>query len=64
MSDPCGPAKVIASVATAGPVAAGEAGWLGGGPLTEGGWSTRYAARRIAWHALDHAWEMQDRAEP
>jgi len=35
-----------------------------GGPLTEGGWSTRYAARRIAWHALDHAWEMQDRAEP
>jgi hypothetical protein len=24
----------------------------------------RYAARRIAWHALDHAWEMEDRSEP
>lgn len=27
-------------------------------------WPTRYAARRIAWHVLDHAWEMQDRAVP
>jgi hypothetical protein len=35
-----------------------------GGPLIEGGWTARYAARRIAWHVLDHAWEMQDRAEP
>jgi hypothetical protein len=26
-------------------------------------WTTRYAARRIAWHALDHAWEMEDRSE-
>jgi hypothetical protein len=26
------------------------------------GWPPRYAARRIAWHALDHAWEMEDRA--
>jgi hypothetical protein len=25
------------------------------------GWPSRYAARRIAWHALDHAWEMEDR---
>ncbi len=24
----------------------------------------RYAARRIAWHALDHAWEVEDRTEP
>jgi hypothetical protein len=24
-------------------------------------WPVRYAARRIAWHALDHAWEMEDR---
>ena len=35
-----------------------------GSPLAERGWTSRYAARRIAWHALDHAWEMQDRAEP
>lgn len=27
-------------------------------------WSVRYFARRSAWHALDHAWEIQDRAEP
>ena len=27
-------------------------------------WPARYAARRIAWHVLDHAWEMQDRAAP
>jgi hypothetical protein len=24
-------------------------------------WPVRYAARRIAWHVLDHAWEMEDR---
>jgi hypothetical protein len=35
-----------------------------GGPLFERGWTARYAARRIAWHVLDHAWEMQDKAEP
>ena len=27
-------------------------------------WPPRYAVRRIAWHALDHAWEMQDRTHP
>lgn len=25
-------------------------------------WTQRYAARRIAWHAIDHAWEIEDRA--
>jgi len=29
--------------------------------LTPSGWPPRYAARRIAWHVLDHAWEMEDR---
>jgi hypothetical protein len=33
-----------------------------GSPVRPNGWTTRYAARRIAWHVLDHAWEMQDRA--
>ena len=28
------------------------------------GWPPRYAARRIGWHVLDHAWEIQDRSEP
>ena len=35
-----------------------------GGPLADRRWTQRYAARRIAWHALDHAWEMEDRAVP
>jgi hypothetical protein len=25
-------------------------------------WKPRYAVRRSAWHALDHAWEIEDRA--
>jgi hypothetical protein len=32
-----------------------------GGDLPKGKRSPRYLARRIAWHVLDHAWEMQDR---
>jgi hypothetical protein len=28
-----------------------------------GGWPARYAARRIAWHAVDHAWEIEDRSD-
>ena len=25
-------------------------------------WPVRYTVRRMAWHILDHAWEMEDRA--
>jgi hypothetical protein len=35
-----------------------------GSPLGGRKWPPRYAANRIAWHALDHAWEMEDRTEP
>jgi hypothetical protein len=35
-----------------------------GSPLAGKRWTARYAAHRIAWHALDHAWEIQDRSEP
>jgi hypothetical protein len=34
-----------------------------GSPVVPGGWTTCYAARRVAWHVLEHAWEMQDRAD-
>jgi hypothetical protein len=34
-----------------------------GSPLAGRKWTQRYAARRIAWHALDHAWEIEDRSE-
>jgi hypothetical protein len=30
-------------------------------PVKDNGWPPRYAARRIAWHVLDHAWEIEDR---
>jgi predicted RNase H-like HicB family nuclease len=33
-------------------------------PVKERGWPPRYAARRIAWHVLDHAWEIEDKSEP
>ncbi len=32
------------------------------GQTGERGWTARQAARRIAWHALDHAWEIEDRS--
>jgi hypothetical protein len=35
-----------------------------GEPLAGRRWPARYAAHRIAWHALDHAWEIQDRSTP
>lgn len=34
------------------------------GPEVPRSWPPRYAARRIAWHVLDHAWEIEDRALP
>jgi hypothetical protein len=30
-------------------------------PNPDAKWPVAYAIRRIAWHALDHAWEMEDR---
>jgi hypothetical protein len=35
-----------------------------GSPIAGRRWTPRYAASRIAWHSLDHAWEMEDRSEP
>jgi hypothetical protein len=33
------------------------------GPRGGERWPARYAIRRSAWHALDHAWEIEDRSE-
>jgi hypothetical protein len=30
-------------------------------PVREARWPVAYAARRTAWHSLDHAWEIEDR---
>ena len=35
-----------------------------GSPLADRRWTARYAAHRIAWHALDHAWEIEDKSGP
>ena len=35
-----------------------------GSPIADKRWTTRYAAHRVAWHALDHAWEIEDRSKP
>jgi hypothetical protein len=32
-----------------------------GETVAPNGWPVRYAIRRMAWHILDHAWEMQDK---
>jgi len=32
-----------------------------GEPLVDGGWNASYAVRRIAWHVVDHIWEIEDR---
>jgi hypothetical protein len=32
------------------------------GPRGGQRWPARYAIRRSAWHALDHAWEIEDRS--
>ncbi|MGH3665258.1 MAG: hypothetical protein ACRDU8_04060 [Egibacteraceae bacterium] len=33
-----------------------------GEPLIEKGGPPRYAARRIAWHVLDHVWAIEDKS--
>lgn len=32
------------------------------GPRGGARWSPRYFVRRVAWHVLDHAWEIEDRS--
>jgi hypothetical protein len=34
---------------------------LRNGEVADKGWPVHYAIRRMAWHVLDHAWEMQDK---
>jgi hypothetical protein len=34
------------------------------GPRGGALWTPRYFVRRVAWHALDHAWEIEDRIIP
>lgn len=36
----------------------------GGLQMPPNGWPVRYAVRRMAWHVLDHLWEIEDKSEP
>ena len=55
-------ARAVARAAIADALRAAE----GSGPHPAGakGWPPRYAIRRIAWHVLDHAWEIEDKSGP
>ena len=33
-----------------------------GEPLVDKGWPVRSMTRRMAWHVLDHAWEIEDKS--
>jgi len=55
-----GDAETITRVREA--IAEALGGASDGTPARENGWPPRYAAARIAWHVLDHVWEMQDRS--
>ncbi len=61
-SEKSDPAKIRQAVLQALSTAAkrtGEAYGPRGGKL----WEARYFVRRVIWHVLDHAWEIEDRLE-
>jgi hypothetical protein len=66
--DPQGDANgELASLRTAvldGLVSAVRDGVPEAGPRGGARWTPRYFTRRTAWHVLDHAWEIEDRAGP
>ena len=37
---------------------------LRGAESADAKWPWSYVVRRIAWHVLDHAWEIEDRSDP
>jgi hypothetical protein len=47
---------ILNALETTAPVGVPEPGPRGGQR-----WPARYFMRRVAWHALDHAWEIEDR---
>ena len=61
-----GPTRDLAERTHAAVLGALEATARGGAPPPgpRGGkrWLPRYFVRRVAWHVLDHAWEIEDRA--
>jgi hypothetical protein len=60
LDDHAARAAARAAVANALRASAGS----GSHPAGSKGWPPRYAIRRIAWHVLDHAWEIEDKSAP
>ena len=56
-----GAAAVVRDTVRAALAAAVTQGLPAAGPRGGKIWSVRYFVRRTAWHALDHAWEIEDR---
>jgi hypothetical protein len=44
-----------------GVAAAGRGEIAATGPQVGARWTPRYFVRRLAWHVLDHMWEIEDR---
>ncbi len=53
-----------AVAALRGAIAAALRATKGSIPTGKTGWPPRSAVRRITWHVLDHAWEIEDRSRP
>jgi hypothetical protein len=53
---------LLAGGATVDLGAEGGAGGRRAGPSYPAKWPLRYAVRRLAWHVLDHAWEIEDKS--
>jgi hypothetical protein len=56
-----GAAAVVRDTVRAALADAVKEGLPAAGPRGGRIWSVRYFVRRTAWHALDHAWEIEDR---
>ena len=54
--------KIGVKVAPRTPWPEQRAAILAGLTVTDQAWPTKYAIRRVAWHVLDHAWEIQDKS--
>src|SRR5262249_15229455 len=64
---PFPPGDLAAAAEVRGAVESAILGCRDGGQPSSAGRArrpARFVARRIAWHALDHAWEIQDKQEP
>jgi hypothetical protein len=61
MHEPAQAAAQVRQAVLDGLAAAAEGQIPAVGPRGNARWTPRYFVRRVAWHVLDHAWEIEDR---